>query len=974
MKTCKKALQLLFIFISLTVSFGNLLQAQKTYKYESVPNDPLKARIYTLDNGLKIYMTVLKDAPRIQTYIACKVGSKNDPSDATGMSHYFEHMMFKGTSHFGTLDYEKESVLINQIENLFEIYRNTKDSSTRSKLYQQIDSISFEASKYAIPNEYDKLVSIIGASGTNAYTSTEQTVYINEIPSNQLENWLTIESERFKNPVLRLFHTELETVYEEKNMTLASDARKARAALNEGLFQKHTYGTQTTIGTIEHLKNPSMKKLREFYAAWYVPNNMAICLSGDFDPDVAIKLIDEKFGNFQKKEIPSFTFEKETPITQPIVKEVVGPDAESVYMAFRFDGASSKDADMINLLAMILSNGQAGLLDLNLNQAQKVLNSYAYAAIDKDYSALVFYGKPKEGQKLEDLKDLFLSQLELVKNGNFPDWLLPAIINDFKFQEMQQYEKNSNRAMAFVQSFILDIPWSEQVNSINKLDKITKNDIIEFTKKNFTAANFVVVYKRTGIDNNIPKITKPKITTIKINRDTQSDFLKQIERNTVPKIDPVFLDYEKDFAKFEIKSNIQVLYKNNTENQLFNLYYLLDMGTNNSTVLEPSMNYLKLLGTSKYTPAELRQEFYKIGCTYNVSVSANQTYVSIRGLSENLEKAVVLFENLLADAQPNKEALDNLISNTLKSRKDAKLNKQSIFNALVSYGMYGPISPFTYKLNETELKALQPEELVKFINELFSFQHRILYYGNLTPKQLTVLLNKYHNAPAKLKPLLPEKVFTQLPTDSNKVFHVDFPMKQVDIVMLSKGVVYDKNLMPDVQLYNEYFGGGMNGLVFQELREARALAYTARSTYQGPADKYKCFYDVSYIGTQTDKLGDALNALEDLLNNMPESNKTFLLAQNSVLEGIRSKRTTKTDILWSYENAQKYGHTYDIRKDIFTKIPLMTFADVKKFQETYIKNKSHTYLLVGDKKLLDFNLLNKYGNITYLKLEDIFGY
>jgi len=213
-----------------------------------------------------------------------------------------------------------------------------------------------------------------------------------------------------------------------------------------------------------------------------------------------------------------------------------------------------------------------------------------------------------------------------------------------------------------------------------------------------------------------------------------------------------------------------------------------------------------------------------------------------------------------------------------------------------------------------------------------------------------------------------------LPTDSNKVFQIDYPMKQVDIVMLSKGIPYNSEIMPDVQLYNEYFGGGMNALVFQELREARALAYTARSTYQGPSDKNKCFYDISYIGTQTDKLGEALNALEDLLNNMPEANKTFLIAQNSIIEGIRSKRTTKADILWNYENAKKYGHQYDIKKDIFSKVPLMTFTDVQKFQESYIKNQPRTLLLVGDKKLLDLSVLTKYGNINYLTLKDIFGY
>jgi predicted Zn-dependent peptidase len=392
--------------------------------FEYALNDPFKARIYTLKNGLKVYMSVYKNAPRIQTYIAVRAGSKNDPATATGLAHYLEHMVFKGTDKFGTKDFAKESVEITKIENLYETYRQTKDDAQRKQIYHQIDSISGVAAKYAIANEYDKMLAGIGGQGTNAFTSFDQTVYVNDIPSNQLENWLKIEAERYRKPVLRLFHTELEAVYEEKNRGLDSDNSKLWEAVFAGLFTNHTYGKQTTIGTIDHLKNPSMKEIMKYFNANYVPNNMAICLSGDFDPDETIKLIEKHFGTMASKPVAPYTFEKETPITQKVVKEIIGPDAANLAMAWRFAGTGSKDADMITLINLLLSNGRAGMLDLNLNQQQKVLNSGGFAYVLKDYATHILFAEPKEGQSLEDAEKLLLEQLELLKKGEFPDWLM----------------------------------------------------------------------------------------------------------------------------------------------------------------------------------------------------------------------------------------------------------------------------------------------------------------------------------------------------------------------------------------------------------------------------------------------------------------------------------------------------------------------------------------------------------------------
>ncbi|MFY9309393.1 MAG: insulinase family protein [Bacteroidia bacterium] len=948
--------------------------AQKPLKYESVPNDPLNARIYKLDNGLTVYMTVYKNAPRIQTYIATKAGSKNDPKDATGLAHYLEHMLFKGTDKYGTKDYAKEKIELEKIEALYEQYRKTRDEEQRKALYHQIDSISGVASKLAIANEYDKMLTNIGAKGTNAYTSLEKTVYVNDIPSNQLERWTAIEAERFRNPVLRLFHTELEAVYEEKNRGLDSDGRKAWEALFAGLWPNNTYGSQTTIGTIEHLKNPSLTEIKKYYNAYYVPNNMAICLSGDFNPDEAIKVIADKFGAMKSKPVPVYEPFIEKPITVPVIKEVIGPDAERVMLGYRFGGASTKDADMIMLINKLLYNEKAGLIDLDLNQQQKVLEGYSFDMVCKDYSAHIFGAAPKEGQSLEQAKDLLLEEINKLKTGDFPEWMLSAIITDMKLEETKMYERNGSRASAFVEAFTTDRNWQDYVGTIDRLSKITKQEVMDFAKANYKN-NYVVVYKRTGVDNNIQKVIKPQITPVDVNRNDESAFVKNIKNSVVKDIEPVFLDYTVDIKHLKLnEGGVPVLYTANTENKTFDMYYVLDMGTNNDKKLDIAVNYLKYLGTKELSAAAFQQELYKLGCSVDVYVGEDNVWVSIRGLTENIEKAVKLFEDLLKNAQPNDEALKNLVSDVLKKREDAKLNKYEIlYGALFSYGKYGKKSPYTNILSAEELGKLSSKELIDIINKLTSYQHRILYYGSNTPDELLGVMNRMHKVPAVLAPV-PEPLKFEEQDASGNVYVVDYDMKQAEIILLSKDGKYNKENAAMSRIFNEYFGGGMSSVVFQEMRESKALAYSVYCSYSAPSKKEECNYVFSYIGTQADKLPEAMAGMMELIEKMPESENNFKASKEAVLQAIRSERITKSGILFNYENAVKLGLNYDIRKDIYQNVPKMTLADVKAFEQNHLKNKKYDVLVVGKKDNLDLKTLEKYGKVSFLSLPDIFGY
>jgi predicted Zn-dependent peptidase len=969
----KTQLKRFFPIILLLIAFTGL-QAQKSYNFESVNGDPLKARIYTLANGLKVYLTVYKDAPRIQTAIAVRTGSKNDPTDNTGMSHYLEHMMFKGSDEFGTTDYTSEKVVLDQIESDFEVYKKTADPGKRKAIYHEIDSLSQIASKFAIANEYDKLVGIIGAKGTNAFTGMEETVYINDIPSNKIEPWLDIEYERFKDPVFRLFHTELETVYEEKNISLDTDDDKIYDSLLYYLFPNNTYGTQSVIGTVGHLKNPSLKSLKAYFASRYVPNNMAILMAGDFDPDAVIAEIDARFGQLQSKPVTQYVAKAEQPITKPVVKEVVGPDAESVTIGFRLGGIKTSDADMVEIFSKIMSNGTAGLLDLNLNQAQKVLESGSSPYILTDFTADIYNGKAKEGQSLEEVKDLILGQIALVKKGEFPDWLIPAIITNMKLREIRTSETNSGRVFSMLDGFIQEIPRKDKVNEIARLSKITKADVVAFANKNY-GDNYVIVYKRTGKAEEPVKVVKPEITPVTMNRDAESDFLKKIMAEPSKDIQPVFVDYNKAITHFKIKQDIPVLYVKNDESETFSLSYYLPMGTNHNKLLGTALDYMQYLGTSKYTPKEIQEEFYKLGCSFTVSSASDEMRVVLTGLNENMQKGLQLFEHLLADAQSNPEALTNLVSDILKRRADDKLNKNTIlWSAMYNYGVYGPSSPYTNILSETELKSLKPEELTAVLKGITGYEHKVLYYGPMAVEQLTSVLNTGHKVPPALKPIPSGSRFTELDNDLTKVYTVDYDMKQVEIVMLSKSVSYDKAMIPEIRLFNEYFGGGMNSIVFQEIRESKGLAYSASGGYRTATWPWLHNYVFSYIGTQTDKLPEAMKTMFGIFNQMPESEKALSASKDALLNKIRTERITKGNIINTYLSLQKFGIGYDIRKDVYNRVPGMKFADLKAFQEKMIKDKKYTIMVLGKSDKLDLGVLGSYGKVTPLKLEDVFGY
>ncbi|MBR0531696.1 MAG: insulinase family protein, partial [Bacteroidales bacterium] len=889
------------------------------YKYETVKGDPLKTKIYTLDNGLKVYMTVNKETPRLQTYIAVRVGSKDDPHETTGLSHYLEHLMFKGTESFGTSDYEAEKPMLDQIRSLFEEYRTKTDPQERIALYHVIDSISYEASKIAIPNEYDKLMSIIGSTGSNAFTSNDMTVYQEDIPSNQIENWAKIQADRFIHPVIRGFHTELEAVYEEKNMSLTEDDSKAMEAIDSVLFSRHPYGIQTTIGTQEHLKNPSIINIENHRSNFYVPNNVAICVSGDFDPDSFVQTIEKYFGEWEPNPgIKTLNYEPEPQITKPVEKTVYGLDAEFVMIGWRTPG--DKDilrSEVGGIVGSVLYNGAAGLADLDLVQAQKIGGFYAMDYSRPDYGEFLLVGYPREGQTLEEVRDLMLEEVGRLRTGDFDEDLIKSTINNIKLSQMAQFESNGRRAMAFVNSFISGHNWKDDALQLNRLEKVTKTQVTDWANEYLGANSYALAYKRIGEDPNIDKIAAPAITPIETNRHMQSDFLTSIQNSEVSPIEPVFPDFTKDMARDELTGGVEFLYKKNEINDITSYVAIFDKGTQNDPRLDLAFSYLSYLGTPTRSAEQIKKDMYSLACSYSLSAGPIQTVARVRGLEENIGAAMDIVEDLVFNAVPDTVVLSALKADALKERADNKLSQGACFSALQDYVFYGPEFIAKSTLSNEQILSLKSEDLLGAIKDLFTKKHEVLYYGPSEEVAARKMVMDHHKIADNPEPLVKDRPIHRQ-VSGNEVLLVPYDANQFYYVQYSdRGEKFDVSNDPGVTMYNNYFGSGMNAIVFQEMREARGLAYSARASLNTPSYPEDGYMFYAFIASQNDKLKDAVVEFDRIINQMPESEKAFQVAKASILSQLRTKRVTGMGVLNQYLSLRDLGLSESRDKAVF---------------------------------------------------------
>jgi predicted Zn-dependent peptidase len=702
---------------------------------------------------------------------------------------------------------------------------------------------------------------------------------------------------------------------------------------------------------------------------------MCVILTGDINPSETIAMVDKYFGDWQTKLLPSFTFEKEEPITKVEEIDVLSPDEESVAISFRMPNVNDSEEVLANLVGSILYNGSSGIIDKNLVKKQKVLNAYGFTYLLKDYGMMYFGGNPLQNQPLQTVKDLILNQIEDLKKGNFDADLIQSTVNNLKVNKVREQENIMNMAFTINDLFATDKSWEAHMRNIDLMSKLTKEDVVRFANKWFKDNNYTVVYKLTGVDNKVKKVDKPQIAPVEVNRESQSGFLKSIVNNPSKPLTPVFLDYKKDIQFGAVQKNLPVWSVKNSNNGLFDCYYVLDMGSNNLKKLPLALDYLKFIGTSKKDNEQINKELYNLAINFNVFASEDQVYVSYGGLDENFEKATAIIEELLNDPKPDQKALDNLVKSKIKERNDALINKERIFyEGLDNYATYGSKNPFNSVMSNDELRTIKAEELTSIIKSLVGYLHKVYYYGPRGNSDVAKFMQKAHKVKKQLKAYPAPMKYNRLKAEENTIYFVDYDIVQAEIQLMRNDKPFDAKQLPMVSAFNEYYGGGMSSVVFQDIRESKALAYSTYSYYARPGKKEDPFEAGFYVGTQADKLPDAMKAVNNLLTDLPMSEGNWEIGKKSIRQGFETRRVSKTGILFNYQNALRLGLDRDIRKDIYEEVNNITLNDIKKFHGENMKDKKWNMKLIASKSKINMEELKKYGKVVELSTKDIFGF
>jgi zinc protease len=937
------------------------------YIYETVSNDPAGVRIYTLKNGMKVYLSQNFDEPRIRTVIALRAGSSYDPPANTGLAHYLEHLMFNGTNKIGALNWTKESYYLEQIAELFENHRYESGKPIKKAIYKQIDSLSYEASKYSIAGEYRNLTTSIGSVIVNGITFPDFTAYLSLIPATSLEKFLYLETERFNNIALRNFHTELEVVYEEFNTEQDRVFKQKYYAISEALFEKHPYGQQHVIGTAEHLKNPSIKAIRTYFEKYYVPNNMAVILIGDLQFDKTIQVIDKTLGGLKARAFNRPSLPKEPPILENKKIEISGPDPASVYIGFRFAGVRSEDEKFITLVDMMLGNGVAGLFDINLKASHQMLDAQSSLIVSNDYIVHFLDGYPNEGQSLDEVKELMLGELEKIKSGNFPDWLMQAAINDLKKRKQETMGSIRGLDGELMNSFIQSRPWKDNLDFLDELQSITKKQLTEFAQKHYQ--HFVVLFKMKGPPTNITKVENPGLTPIRLNADSSSLFAKKFISIPSGKTNFQAVDFSEKIQTSTLENGIKLSYITNSKNNLFQLDMLYDIGRNQNKKLGLAIDYLSNIGTEKYTAEQLKQQFYKYGLTFLVTINEQQTNIHLEGLQENMEYGISLINDIMDHPVADQASYTKFIDEIINARRATASNKRQIlFKGLANFALYGEDAPLRNIYSESELRSMNFSEMPFEINNLKKYKQRVFYFGNNLQKT-SVLLTKYYKR--SLRPQTPAKgrrydIIKTIPS----VYLVNFNQVQADVLIVSRG----EKFSPALTILSNMFNRFMEKLVNQEIREKRSLAYSTWGTNSTSPDTAGYNYFQMFAGTQANKLNELLKVMTDLMKALPESEALFQLAKEDQLKRYEAERIISTDIFWTRENQRKQGFDHDFRKNMYEAIQKMTFNDIKKFFSENIAGRDYAILVVANKKDIDIQELSKYGEIKELTADYLFNY
>ncbi len=936
-------------------------------------SNPLDVEQYKLKNGLTVYLNVDKSQPNVFGMIAVKGGSKRDPEDATGIAHYFEHIMFKGTDKLGTVDYKSEKVFLDSIEIMYDKLRATKDLTEREKISLKINDLSIKAAQFAIPNEFDKVITKMGGKGINAFTAQDMIAYHNYFPADQFEKWCEVQSDRFIHPVFRLFQSELETVYEEKNRSMDNQFMKLFEEINKSLYKGHPY-ENTVLGTVEDLKNPSLRKMKEYFQTYYVANNMALILVGNFDKEKVKPIIEQKFGIWRTGKIPKM---KDYPLQNINGRKLITKRYTPIkvgILAFRTVPKGHSDELAMEVIDNILTNSsQTGLLD-KLYTDNKIMMAGVMPFQQYDLGSNIIFFVPKLiGQSLKKVEKMILEEVEKVKNGEFSDEMLKAVKVNLKKNFNKKLEDANSRGYYIMDAFLTNEKWDKILKYSAEVDKLTKDDIVKIANK-YYGENYIALYSKTGFPKK-HKLAKPKYKPIiPKNGEKKSDFAKRIEKMPVSPDKPMFIDFGKDVVFEDIAKNVHYYYTENKINDIFSIKIKFGKGTYENPKLDQAIAYFSNLGTDKHNFTDFKKELQKNGASIYASVDDNYTTISIDGLEENFDATLKLANELLTNMKADDKQLKKLSREEKMGRKMEKKDTYNLSDALFQYALYGNKSDYLRRLKIDDIKKLTSSELIADLNDAFSYEAEIHYVGKRNSKFVKDKILKNLIIKNNLKDTKSPHIFARKEFKERTIYLIDDPkLVQSNISFYQEGDIINKKDIPTAKAFNEYFGGGMYSLVFQEVREFRSLAYSAWARYFNPKlFGYKSYFKGS-IGCQADKTLEAIEVFNNLVTHMPEKPQRLDIIKDALEKSVNSYRPSFRQLSNSVSKWQKQGYKDDPRKIYIKEYKNINFSDITDFYKQNLNKHPLNIFIIGDAKRFNKEELSKYGKLIEISKKDIFN-
>ena len=946
-----------------------------SYQSQAEDLNALKVKEYRLENGLTVWLNEDHSQPKVFGAVVVKAGAKDCPD--TGIAHYFEHMMFKGTDRIGTLDYESEKVLLDSIAMKYDELAMTEDTVARARLQKEINELSIRSSEYVIPNEFNRLINRFGGSGLNAATSYDATIYFNTFSPQYMVQWAEINSERLINPVFRLFQSELETVYEEKNMYGDFIGGQVMDTLMARYFGPHPYA-YPIIGSTKNLKNPRLTEMHKFFEDYYVASNMALILSGDFDAQQVMPILEKAFsrirsGNAPKQEkvmLPPFNGRETMKVKFPI------PFIKAMGLGFRGVSANHEDQVALNIAVNLLNNSNGtGYLD-KLMVEHKLMGALAINESMNEAGILAVAIMPKLLiQSYSSAEKMVWDEINRVKNGDFSD----EMFNSLKLEQKRQYasslENIDSRATIMMNLFSQGKSWNDYLNEVARIESITKEDVVRVAQKYFSN-NYLCVTKSTG---KYPKDNLPKPAfspVVPRNADASSSYAKQLEKIPEQQVAPRIIDFEKDVKTSKLTPLVTLYTTPNPLNDIFTLNISYGIGALEQPELMQLTNYLQLLGTESLSFEQFRSRLQSIGSTLAFDVTPDAFVMKVTGFDNHIDETMELVGDFIRHAKADDKKLRQIVDDAKVSEKAFFKSGDNVASALLEQVKYGDQSRYLRKLSLSQIKKLKGKDMLAIYDKVRSVQCDLHYCGTLPVEKVIGTIRQHlpleRTTVASNSPYYRELKQYDRPT----VFFIDMPdMAQSIVYGYVKGdPVDDKASRHASRLFSVYFEGDMSSLMFQEIREFRSFAYRTSGRYQLPnhAHKGTAGSFTAMLSTQSDKTLDALGVLDSLIREMPLKPERMEAVKQTLVNRINNDYPPFRNLSEKVASTRMEGFDRDPAEEFLRDIATMDMQDISRFYREQISGRPVVYVIAGNRKHIDMKKLAKYGTIIKVKKKDIY--